>query len=566
MRNTIIACVLLNIISSCNEVLRRPELTVEERDSSAVQLDYTVKALPVSPANIKEANRSEFVTRVVLGGEDSAPVKRVSPSSAIGARSPRATEKPKYRIGAGDVIEIGRLNTIIDPNGLAQEQLSVSRLTVGDGGYVELVDAGKIYLKNRTLEEAQVAISTGFGARSADLATTVETTEFPVIEKAPYRIASADVLSLQFILVDTSLDGESSSSVVVTNSIVDESGLVNFLQIGNVEVGGLTLAQAQQRIGDAALQARAATDQVQLSITEFGSQTVVIAGDISVRSVPISIKINTYDKILSQTGLAISEKTDYLVELTRAGRRYSMLASTILSSSKRAKYRALDGDRIVIRKLSSVPDFRVSIEEFNAHNVSFINVAEDRHEILNLDQRGLDLRNVLVAADVNTSEIEDSLVRLVRQGTEFRFSAKELLVSSPGKKIWLFPDDSIIVEPLAYEKATAFLIGQVGNPTPFVIDRSTRSSLSDALFDGELFQRITADFTQIYLLRRSSGTNFTAYHFDLSDVENVTLAEYMELRPGDVVFVRTNPVNKFNDMIDVILGISNRSRNLSDAL
>lgn len=557
---------LASALSSCGELLRLPDLETSSSHGNIEIPEFEVEAVSVSLPVIKSANRSQFVTRVVVGGEGSSPVKRISPAEAIDSIKIKTSARPRYRIGVGDVLNLNRVNTVIDTSGLAREQSVASRLVVGDSGYIELVDAGKVFVMKKTVEEAARAIKTAYEARSTDIAIAVETLEFPVVERQPYRIASADELSLQFILHVSSLDGGRSSSIVTTKSIVDDDGLVRFLQVGTIEVGGLTLSQAQERIGNAALQAEAATDQVQLSIVGFNSQSVVITGDIGVRSIPLSITTNSYDQILSQTGLGISEKTDYVVELSRSGKRYTMRASSILSEGGQKRYSALDGDRLTLRKLSSVPDFRVSIEQHNAHAVNFVNVEGGSKKVLKLGERGMDLRSVLLGEQVNVSLEEDALVKLQRRGQEIRFSAKELLLSSSEKKFWLLPGDSVIVEPLIYETARVLVVGQVGNPTPFTIDRLRRSSLADALFDGKLFQRAAADFKQIYLLRRQSEFTFSAYHFDLSDVENITLAEEMELRPDDVVFVRTNPIAKFNAVLDILIGLSDRGGRLRDEL
>ena len=47
---------------------------------------------------------------------------------------------------------------------------------------------------------------------------------------------------------------------------------------------------------------------------------------------------------------------------------------------------------------------------------------------------------------------------------------------------------------------------------------------------------------------------------------NIGLSDRMELRPGDVIFVRTNPIVKFSAMIDILLGLDRRITDVGNRL
>ncbi|MDO7630940.1 MAG: hypothetical protein MUQ84_08415, partial [Loktanella sp.] len=87
-----------------------------------------------------------------------------------------------------------------------------------------------------------------------------------------------------------------------------------------------------------------------------------------------------------------------------------------------------------------------------------------------------------------------------------------------------------------------------------------------ALFSGGLFSTPSADFKHIYVLRQREGEQYDAYHFDVSEVLNIGLSDRMELRPGDVIFVRTNPIVKFSAIIDILLGLDRRITNVGNRL
>ena len=243
-----------------------------------------------------------------------------------------------------------------------------------------------------------------------------------------------------------------------------------------------------------------------------------------------------------------------------------MRASSILSSNNRGRFVARDGDRIDVRRLSTTPSFRVGVSAFNAHTVTFLDIGTGSPAVLPLTDEALDLRTLLLSRGVKVSRDLDAKVRLVRGGLEYQASASELMILDPSLKVWLKSGDNVVVEPLEYVPSQAVIVGQVGAPQPFPIDQAARSTVSQALFSGGLFSTPSADFKHIYVLRQREGEQYDAYHFDLSEVLNIGLSDRMELRPGDVIFVRTNPIVKFGALIDVLLGLDRRITEVGNRL
>ena len=566
MRTIGVFVTLALTVPGCGEILRTPDVAIGAPQVTGEQVAYEVTALKVTPEVVARANSVPFLQQVTVDGAGQGAARRVSAVEAIGKRMPGLGPTPDYFIGGGDVIRLTRTINVVGAAGLEAEQNLADNLRVDGQGYIDTTDFGRVLVAGKSIVQAQEAISTAYVARSANVGSSVSEVEFPTGGEREYSIGPGDVLSLTFILSSVNLDGASTKSVASSSSVVGPDGVATFLQVGAVDVGGLTLSQAQLTLSEAALRGNAATDEVQLNVTEFVSQNIIVTGDVPTSVVTLASNANTYDTVLASAGVLSTPLSDTLVTLERAGVTYKMRASSILSSNNRGRFVARDGDRIDVRRLSTTPSFRVSVSAFNAHKVTFLDIGTGSPAVLPLTDEALDLRTLLLSRGVKVSRDLDAKVRLVRGGLEYQASASELMILDPSLKVWLKSGDNVVVEPLEYVPSQAVIVGQVGAPKPFPIDQAARSTVSQALFSGGLFSTPSADFKHIYVLRQREGEQYDAYHFDLSEVLNIGLSDRMELRPGDVIFVRTNPIVKFSAMIDILLGLDRRITDVGNRL
>lgn len=566
MRTIGVFVTLALTVPSCGEILRTPDVAIGAPQVIGEQVAYEVTALKVTPEVVARANSRPFLQQVTVEGAGEGAARRVSAVEAIGKRMPGLGPTPDYFIGGGDVIRLTRTINVVGAAGLEAEQNLADNLRVDGQGYIDTTDFGRVLVAGKSTVQAQEAISAAYVARSANVGSSVSEVEFPSGGDREYGIGPGDVLSLTFILSSVNLDGGSAKSVASSASVVGPDGVATFLQVGAVDVGGLTLSQAQLTLSEAALRGNAATDEVQLNVIKFVSQNIIVTGDVPTSVVTLAPNVNTYDNLLASAGVPSTPLSDSLVTLERAGVTYKMRASSILSSNNRGRFVARDGDRIDVRRLSTTPSFRVSVSAFNAHKVTFLDIGTGSPAVLPLTDEALDLRTLLLSRGVKVSRDLDAKVRLVRGGLEYQASATELMILDPSLKVWLKSGDNVVVEPLEYVPSQAVIVGQVGAPQPFPIDQAARSTVSQALFSGGLFSTPSADFKHIYVLRQREGEQYDAYHFDLSEVLNIGLSDRMELRPGDVIFVRTNPIVKFGTLIDVLLGLDRRITNVGNRL
>lgn len=566
MRTIGVFVTLALTVPGCGEILRTPDVVIGAPQVIGEQVAYEVTALKVTPEVVARANSMPFLQQVTVEGAGQGAARRVSAVEAIGKRMPGLGPTPDYFIGGGDVIRLTRTINVVGAAGLEAEQNLADNLRVDGQGYIDTTDFGRVLVAGKSIVQAQEAISAAYVARSANVGSSVSEVEFPAGGEREYSIGPGDVLSLTFILSSVNLDGASTKSVASSASVVGPDGVATFLQVGAVDVGGLTLSQAQLTLSEAALRGSAATDEVQLNVTKFVSQNIIVTGDVPTSVVTLAPNANTYDNLLASVGVPSTPLSDSLVTLERAGVTYKMRASSILSSNNRGRFVARDGDRIDVRRLSTTPSFRVSVSAFNAHKVTFLDIGTGSPAVLPLTDEALDLRTLLLSRGVKVSRDLDAKVRLVRGGLEYQASASELMILDPSLKVWLKSGDNVVVEPLEYVPSQAVIVGQVGAPQPFPIDQAARSTVSQALFSGGLFSTPSADFKHIYVLRQREGEQYDAYHFDLSEVLNIGLSDRMELRPGDVIFVRTNPIVKFSAMIDILLGLDRRITDVGNRL
>ena len=121
------------------------------------------------------------------------------------------------------------------------------------------------------------------------------------------------------------------------------------------------------------------------------------------------------------------------------------------------------------------------------------------------------------------------------------------------KKIRLFPDDKVFIEPLNYRREHVLIVGETGAQKSFPINSIERQTLSDTLFGTPLLNTVTSDFSQIYVLRKIKRV-FNAYHLDITDPTRINFASKFEMRPDDIIFVATQPLSLYSRTLTQILG------------
>ncbi|MGG7645481.1 polysaccharide biosynthesis/export family protein [Rhodovulum sp. YNF3179] len=560
MRIFVVLSVSGVLMAGCSDlVLRQPSFKGPSPTGETVQADYAVTALAITPEVLRRANATPFENRVVLAGPNGGAARIVNEDDAIRPAPPPANRRFDYVLGIGDVLRLDRLTFEIDADGIEREQVISRSLTVAEGGYVELAEGQQVTVAGRTVLAARNAIEAALVSTSDRLASEVMERPFPRIASPDYRIGAGDVLAISR-MVPVSEDGMTTERLVTRQAEVKTDGTVTLLNIGAVEVAGLAVTDLQPRIAQEALRA-GLTTEILVDVTGFKARSALVTGDLGSRLVPITTDPLTMDRLLAQLNPGLSRDRDYLVRLERGAEIYQMRARSVLLDANRDNFPVLDGDRIIVERLSRQPAFQLTVERFDSQFVTFTRVGATGVGEITLTDQGLDLRRLLSQQGLEADRNRDMLVRLHRDGRAYRLSAQDVLLDAPGRQYWLKPGDHVIVDDLVYARNTALVIGTVGRPARVEVQPVQRTTLSEALFDNAARPTNEADFGHIYVLR-GAGRVFTAYHLDMRDVLRAALAESFELRPGDIVFIRKRPISQFNEVLRMALGLTTAASGL----
>lgn len=541
-------------LPACDAViLRQPTLPNVSSDAQTAPDDYKITALSLTTDVASRANQAPFRELIIYSADPRGPIRLLSPEDVIRANPPPSGDKEDYLIGPGDVLQLDRLQYVINADGIETEEVISRQLRVGRNGRIALADGSDVSLANLTIEEAREAIASALEARTDRLARDIVEIPLPTQRVPEYTVGIGDVLAVRR-LVRVSEAGEFTTNIVTQTSPVNLNGSINILDIGSIEVEGLTLDELTDVVSQEALRAGLSSEII-VEVQSFNSQSAVVTGELGTRLVPITSQPLTLDRLLIEVNPNLMRQRDYLVIVERNNEVFQMRARRILLEEDRDKYPIFDGDRIIIERLAQSPTFQLSVTEFHAQIVTYTTVGQSGLNEAVIDDQGLDLRRLVGRTGKQLSRDQDALIRLFRDGREYRLSLQELLLDTSQPQYWLHAGDHVIIEDLIYSRSSALIIGSVGRPTRLPLSAAQRTTLAQALFQGQSLPRSDADFSHIYVLRGADDT-YTAYHLDLRDVTRATVAENFELRPGDIVYVDTRPISKLNEVLRLALGLA----------
>ena len=160
------------------------------------------------------------------------------------------------------------------------------------------------------------------------------------------------------------------------------------------------------------------------------------------------------------------------------------------------------------------------------------------------------LSEVLTQNGLSIDATNITQISLQRDGKTYEFSLDDLLASS-GPNIYLQPEDHISAQVLPYKENKVFMLGGV-SPQIFKIYPANRETLADVLFtSGGPLSASSAKRSEVYLLRGNNPV--VAYHLDAQSPTRLIVADAMELRPNDILYVAEQPIISFNRTLATIL-------------
>lgn len=164
------------------------------------------------------------------------------------------------------------------------------------------------------------------------------------------------------------------------------------------------------------------------------------------------------------------------------------------------------------------------------------------------------LAEMLNQADGIAPTGDRSRIQLTRGETTYDIDLSELHAKGLSTTaIAIRNGDVIRVPPLLEHRVV--VMGEVGKPSPVPFRSDGRLTLSDALGDAGGVSQVTADASEIYVIRRHvDGALPVVYHLDSKSPSAMSLASSFQLRSDDVVYVDAPGVIRWDRFITPLVG------------
>lgn len=287
---------------------------------------------------------------------------------------------------------------------------------------------------------------------------------------------------------------------------VRDDGMISIPDIGQVELAGLTLQDAEAAVFNALVD-RGLDPAFSLEVSEFNSKRVAVGGSVGNPSlVPVTLNtLNLNEAITAAGGIQMRDKEFASIRIYRTGDLYQIPMDTYLADRKLQRTPLLNGDAVYV---DNTYDLDRALDFYRT-----------RIEVIELQRsaRG-------DALDDLESEIGLRRAALGEQRGVFR--ERESLG--------------------AEDKDYIYVTGEFRQHSRFPMPYSQQVSLADVLYEDGGYVTTTADASEIYVIRASQDPAafgaVTAWHLNAKNIASISLATRMELRPNDVVFIAEQPI------------------------
>ena len=554
---------LAGFLIGCSQVLETIDLDINSEDPS-LQEEFNVveKTLTIREA---KAQKSYPYLRTILKNGRGENAQPIAEELALKSEFPKNDEPQDYILGIGDTLAFSRL--------------------------IE---------NNRSNDQTD--------------------NQWPVVSKASiYKLGIGDTLALTLIKTTKSSQQLTASSEeqngIITTQQTDETinstgrigadGSVLLLEVGRLEATGKSLNELRSEVRNILIR-NGVSPRFQLEIAEFKSQKAYLTVNTKSTVVNLNDQITTLKDILTSANVGFQPGVITRIRLNRNGKEFSILLRD-LYSDKAANINVQSGDHIFIEDSSANIKTTTSIIDSEGflvfENVGKVKAAgrtldELKNEIENLIQLVPDSQNafqiqitnfasqkalltphgkpgVLIPITNTPAKLSEVLtqnglsidannitkISLQRDGRTYEFSLDDLL--APGRPdIYIQPEDHISAQVLPYKENKVFILGGV-SPQIFKINPANRETLADVLFtSGGPLSASSAKRSEVYLLRGNNPV--VAYHLDAQSPTRLIVADAMELRPNDILYVAEQPIISFNRALATIVPLRILLRDIQD--
>ena len=347
----------------------------------------------------------------------------------------------------------------------------------------------------------------------------LETRLPPDVPATPYRIGVGDALVLATPQISGGSAGQSTGLLAPQtgrqNYMVQDDGAIAIPDVGRISVMGLTLEEAENAIFQRLVAANL-NPSFSVEIAELNSKRVSIGGAVKNPGIALIALTPLYlDEALAQVGGTTADPEFSLVRIYRDGTLYQVPLAALYSGGTLPRIRLVEGDSVFV-------DTEYDLAKAESYFAQQIQLSQFRQQA-----RAQALSELQAEVSINRSALDEGRQNF-RDQLEFGAVAQDYV----------------------------YLTGEVANQSRFPLPFGTVATLADALYANGGALTMTANPSQIYVLRGSSDprefSSLTALHLDASNAVNLILATRLELRPNDVIFVAEQPVTKWANVVNQI--------------
>ena len=579
-----LAASLALALANCSEVLQTVDLTVSTEDNSA-QEEFNVVEKTLTLSEAWAQRHAPYPRRVIQSGRG-AVAGPIAEKSLTSASFPRSAKAAPYRIGAGDRVNFTRLidnqNTTLQNSVNWPDPTQNNQYKIGVGDELALVQINE---GSTAQNSSQIAIT----RQLEDQSTTGNAASFAPagVIKTTGRIGSDGSVLLLEVGRLNALGKTLSQLRGEVRNILIRNGLSPKFQLDIVNF---------------------ASQRAYMTLNAAGTANEGQGGRVlTLTDQPITLR-----EVLSQAGIGLSPRAQTKVELQRDGQSYVMDLARIYSNgspeiiiqdrdhifveegiSQTVGTTALVGQDgfVVLEGIGKVDvanktvdqvsqeiksalantsaagtDFQIEVVEFasqralisipgavgeqrGTQTTTGINVGNASGAIVPITNIPITLEEALTERGVTLDGQYITRIALQRAGRKYSFTLRDLLETTSAR-VYLQGGDRVTVERLGYKSNKVFVLGGV-TPTIVNIDPEIRQTLADILFTSDgVLSAPGANRSEVYLLR---GTDpVVAYHLDAQSPTRLIVADAMELRPNDILYVAEQPIVSFNRTLATI--------------
>lgn len=337
----------------------------------------------------------------------------------------------------------------------------------------------------------------------------------PDVAPAPYRIGVGDVLLLATRGSASTVE-QLSGLLAAQNQrqgyTVRDDGAIAIPEVGTVELAGLTVEQAEDRLFQVLVENQI-DPSFSLEVADFNSARVTVGGAVK-QSVLVAIMLQplTLSDALTQAGgITVKDEEFASIRIYRDGTLYQIPVETYRDKPELGRKVLANGDAI------------------------FVDTTYDLDRAIEFYKQKLDvisLRSTTRSAALQALDTEISLQRKALTDRRVIFEARTELDAEPRDYV--------------------YLAGEVNSQSRFALPYGRQATLADVLYSEGGFNTTTGDPAEIYVLRGTGGS-VTAYHLNAQNAVNLIVATQLQMRPSDIVFIEEQPITKWNRSIQQVL-------------